>query len=258
MNIHQQARQQLLSRNPNNQLNLVPGQKLEIRHKRSVANATVIKHISPLKILVKIDETNETKVIGPNNIRIVHDPPNTPQQLRVAQSITEEKSAVEALNFLTGKKRAKNPVGRPRKHPRLNPLPGSKPEVMPDGKICLSTETKKVTIKGKPTLATVKTFSDGSQTIAIKKSQLDHESLKQLRERQKKNKGALLSSEDVSDLAIQQVDTHIQSGTDRINSHYQDGNLYKRPPCNYFQNSKVTVLRKNIHFGKFDMQLSNL
>jgi len=115
----------------------------------------------------------------------------------------------------------------------LKPIPGSKPEVMPDGKICLSTETKKVTIKGKPTLATVKTFSDGSQTIAIKKSQLDHESLKQLRERQKKNKGALLSSEDVSDLAIQQVETH-QSGTsDRINSHYQDGNLYKRPPCNY-------------------------
>lgn len=98
------------SRRPREPSNHVyyPGLQLEIRHKRATVQATVLDYISKTKIVVKVNETGEIRIIGTSNIRVHIEPP--PGQPHVEPEITKE-DAEKIKVLLDTKPKSANLVG---------------------------------------------------------------------------------------------------------------------------------------------------
>ena len=179
-----------------------PGLQLEIRHKRATVIATVLEYISKTKIVCKINTSGEIKIISASNIRIhIEPPPGTSFQ----EPIITQEDAEKIKALLDTRPKSANPVGRPRIHPVGTDMSavyrerykfrrmqeqrerGSRGKDKLAEKYIIKTELRSIKIKGKPHQCTVKIYNDGTQAIAIKKSQLDPESrqiVNDLRERQ--------------------------------------------------------------------------
>jgi len=142
--------------------------------------------------------------------------------------------------------RKKKGPGRPRGRPRKHPLPNDRqpphkshrrqrPQVESDGRILVSTEQRQVKVKGRMTWATVQKYSDGSQTIKVKKSQLDPESLKTVNELQKQHQRKLtgISASDINlNTDVPQPQKSQPTAAERARYHFLS-NLHREPPCSY-------------------------
>merc|ERR1711970_395279 len=205
------------------QARFVQGQQIEVRYKRETVMATCLHHPSANKIYVKINKTGEKTHIIPSNVRLVMDPPQSQQDIDQYLTVTEQAEMKELIDEEIRKKKG---PGRPRGRPRKHPLPSDRqnstdpransrapsamsqhrasssmshrapsrssraPTIEANGKILISEEPTEIIIPGsggKRAMATLKKYSDGSQTVSMKKSQMDTDTFRKLKDSKIKN-----------------------------------------------------------------------
>ena len=270
------------------------GQQIEVRYKRETVMATCLHHPSANKIYVKINKTGEKTHIIPSNVRVVMDPPQS--QADIDQYLTPTEQA-EMKELIEEEIRKKKGPGRPRGRPRKHPLPTDRngamtpndirnnsrapstmsrsgtpahraasrtsraPTIEANGKILISEEQAEITIPGsggRRAMATVKKYSDGTQTVSMKRSQMDTDTFRKLKDSKHKNnlqksvRDAVVSSmSNRPDSVASNFQSSKSFGSQNYgqgDNRYQLSNLHKQPPCSfpiYDSSDTVFINHKN-------------